>query len=224
MQIKTTKEHARHPAEVRTAPQFEAISSPVRDQILQVVVNQAPWSPDRPDRPGVSIREIGEQLGRKPGSLYRHIEALVEVGLIRETGAQASGGRDAMTYRATGEVVHLVTPARAGPAMDALCRYIERAAALAGRESAAATRERVMLVAPPAPADRHDGADPAHDNGMVAMFGWLDADQRAALRDSMWTIARVFENAKRRPGTKLVAASLFIRPVRLPDGDTAETG
>lgn len=210
----------RHPAEVRTAAQFDAISSPVRDQILQVVVNQAPWSPQSPDRPGVSIREIAEQLGRNPGSLYRHIEALVEVGLIRETGAQTSGGRDAMTYRATGEVVHLVTPSRNGPAMDALCHYIEKAAALAGRESAAATRERAMFVAP-TPADEHNVS--THDNGMIAMFGWLDAEQRAELRDSLWSIAAIFENAKRRPGTKLVAASLFVRPVRLPGGQTADS-
>ncbi|MBK7405929.1 MAG: helix-turn-helix domain-containing protein [Phycisphaerales bacterium] len=222
MQIKRNQPRPPFPAEVRTAAQFDAIASPVRDQILQVVVNQAPWSPEQPDRPGVSIREIGSQLGRKPGSLYRHIEALVEAGLIRETGAQPSGGRDAMTYTATGEVVHLVTPERNGAAMEALCRYIERTAAQAGKEAAAATRDRVLAVASSTPPGAR-GEPPRYENAMLSMFGWLDDEQRQQLRECMWQIAEIFGHAQRRPGTKLIASSLFIRPVRLPAGETAES-
>lgn len=193
-----------HPAEIRSPAQFDAIASPVRDQILQVVVNQAPWSPDRPPGPGVSIREIGAQLGRPANALYRHVERLVEVGLIKEGEPEPSGGRDATTYRATGEVLHLIQPDRRGAALDALCRYHERAGAHAGRESAAAVRERVGMP--------DDGSPP--DHGMVCMFGWLDDDQRARLREAMFAIADVFRDAARRPDTRLVAASLFIRPVR----------
>lgn len=199
-------------APVKSASQFEALSSPIRDQIVQVVVNQAPWAPDSPEGPGVSIREIAEQLGRKPASLYRHIEALLEVGLIRETGSRSSGGRDATTYCAIGEAMHLVTPERQGPAMDALCRYIERMATHAGRESAAAARDRAIGV----------GSGAESDQGTVSMFGWLDSDQRARLREILLEVAAVFERAERRPGTRLVAASMLVRPVRLPDGQTAE--
>lgn len=203
---------ARYLAPVKSASQFDALSSPIRDQIVQVVVNQAPWAPGAGDEKGVSIREIAEQLGRKPASLYRHIEALIEVGLIREIGPRASGGRDATTYGAIGEAMHLVTPERQGPAMDALCRYIERMGAHAGSESAAAARERAIGVGPNAESDQ----------GTVSMFGWLDADQRARLRELLLEVAAVFERAERRPGTRLVAASMLVRPVRLPDGQTAE--
>ena len=212
MQKRKPRERALYLAPVKSASQFEALSSPIRDQIVQVVVNQAPWSPDSPEGAGVSIREIAEQLGRKPASLYRHIEALVEVGLIREIGSRSSGGRDATMYSAVGEAMHLVTPERQGPAMDALCRYIERMATHAGKESAAAARERALGV----------GAGTERDQGTVSMFGWLDSDQRARLREILLEVAAVFERAERRPGTRLIAASLLVRPVRLPDGETAE--
>lgn len=213
MQKRQRRNKARYLAPVKGAAQFDALSSPIRDQIVQVVVNQAPWSPDGPESDGVSIREIAAQLGRKPASLYRHVEALVKVGLIREIGSRASGGRDATTYSAIGEAMHLVTPERPGPAMDALCRYIERMASHAGKESAAAARERAIDVG---------GTGAANDQGTVSMFGWLDEDQRARLRELLLEVASVFDRAERRPGTRLVAASMLVRPVRLPDGRTAD--
>ena len=202
----------RFAARIHTAAQFHALASPVRDQIAQIVVNQAPWSPERPDAPGVSIAEIAAQLGRKPGSLYRHIDELVRVGLIRQVGIRESGGRDATTYAAPGEYLFMEIPERPGPALDAMCRYIERMATHAGRESAAAARERGK--APDA------GAPP--NDGFVSMFGWLDDDQRARLRALMTEIAGVFRDASRRPGTRLIATTMLIRPVRLPGGETAD--
>lgn len=208
MQKRVINPSRRFAAEVRSAVQFDALASAVRDQIVQVVVNQAPWAPGREEGTGVSVREIAEQLGRKPGSLYRHIEELVRVGLIREAATRSSGGRDAQSYSAVGEVMVLLTPDRDGEAMDALCRYLERTAAHAGKESAAATRARAH-------------GEPA-ENGSVSMFGWLDEDQRARLRELMAEVAAVFERAERRKGTKLIAATVFVRPVRLPDGGVAQ--
>lgn len=203
----------RFAARIHTAAQFRALASPVRDQIAQIVVNQAPSSPQRPNPPGVSIAEIAAQLGRKPGSLYRHIDELVRVGLIRQVGVRESGGRDATTYAALGEYLFMEIPERPGPALDAMCQYIERMATHAGRESAAAARERGQAS--------HAGAPPS--DGFVSMFGWLDDAQRARLRALMTEIAEVFQDASRRPGTRLIAATLLIRPVRLPGGETANT-
>ncbi|MEM7754486.1 MAG: helix-turn-helix domain-containing protein [Planctomycetota bacterium] len=220
MQKTTSKNQAGpapQPARVTSAAQFDALASPVRDQIVQVVVNQA-GSGDRGDSRegvgGVSISEIAEQLGRRPGSLYRHIEALVEVGLLHEVGTQLSGGRDATLYAAPGDYLELQTPGRGGPAMDALCRYLERMATHAGRECAAATRDRAKR--------RAVLEDETPDDGTVSMFGWLDEGQRDRLRTLMGEVAAVFERAERRPGTRLIAASVLVRPVRLPDGGTAE--
>jgi len=186
---------------VSTAAQFDALASPVRDQIVQVVVNHEAFRPGE----GLSIREIGAQLGRKPASLYRHMEELVKAGLLREQGPQASGGRDASVYAADGAALVLETPARAGPALDALCRYIERMASHAGKESAAAVRTRVR---------ESRGARPDPVQGSASLVGWLDEAQVQRLREMLFEMTEIFGHAQRRPGTSLIAASLLIRPVK----------
>lgn len=196
---------------IETAEQFKAMASPVRDQIINVVANLTTWSPDGTVA-GVSIREIGEQLGRKPASLYRHIEALVGAGLIYETGSQSSGGRDATTYAVPGAHIVLIAPAETGPALDAMCEYIESVGQNAGREAAAAA------------VDRATGANEIgpHDTGGAALRGWLDEEQRAQLRRLQKEMNAVFARSERRPGTRLMAATLLFRPTRLPDGSIAD--
>jgi AcrR family transcriptional regulator len=203
---------------VRSAAQFDALASPVRDQIVQVLVHLAPWRPDRPEPEGVSIAEVARELGRKPASLYRHFDDLLAVGLIRETGVQASGGRDARTFSAIGEVMTLITPTRSGPALDALCRYLERMATHAGRESAAAVRERARQCS----RDRDQPEQTPPQQASVSMFGWLTEDERVDLHGLLVRVSDIFHGATRRPGTTLVAASMLVRPVRLPGGATAE--
>ncbi len=196
---------------IETAEQFEAMASPVRDQIMNVVANLTTWHKDGTAE-GVSIRQIGEQLGRKPASLYRHIEALVEAGLIDETGSQASGGRDATTYAAPGAHMILIAPSEEGPVLDAMCEYIRSVASNAGRETAAAAIDRVTLASEIGP----------HDTGGAVIRGWLDEEQRAHLRWLQKEINAVFSDSKRRPGTRLMAATFLFRPSRLPDGSIAD--
>lgn len=197
---------------IETAEQFKAMSSPVRDQIMSVVGALAAGKSDNGTERGVSIREIAEQLGRKPPSLYRHLDSLVRAGLIREVGAQTSGGRDATTYAIPGERIMLVPPDREGPELDAMCAYIASVAAHAGRETVQATVDRVT----------GEHAIGANDTGGATLRGWLDDDQRAALRRIAGELSALFINAKRRPGTRLVAATLLFRPSRLPDGSIAD--
>lgn len=198
--------------EARSAAHFDALASPVRDQIVQVLVHLAPWRPDRPEPAGVSVAEVAQELGRKPASLYRHFDDLLAVGLIRETGVRPSGGRDARTFSAIGEVMTLVTPTRSGPALDALCRYLERTATHAGRESAAAVRARVQSSSDENPPRQ----------ASMSMFGWLTEEERAELHGLLLGVSALFRGATRRPGTSMVAASMLVRPVVLPDGQTAE--
>lgn len=218
MQKRNQKSLHIYPGEVRSAAQFDALASAVRDQIVQVLVHLAPWSPDRPEPEGVSIAAVAQELGRKPASLYRHFDDLLAAGLIRETGTQASGGRDARTFSAIGEVMTLITPSRAGPALDALCRYLERMATHAGRESAAAVRERARERA----RDRDQSEPTPPQQASVSMFGWLTEDERSELHGLLISVSDIFRGATRRPGTTLVAASMLVRPVRLPGGATAE--
>lgn len=196
---------------IETAEQFKALASPVRDQIINVVANLTSWNADG-TAVGVSIRQIGDELGRKPASLYRHIEALVDAGLIHETGSQISGGRDATTYAAPGAHMVLIAPSEEGPELDAMCEYIMSVAVNAGREAAAAAIDRVVNPTQIGP----------HDTGGAAIRGWLDEDQRARIRSLQKEMNAVFAESKRRPGTRLMAATLLFRPTRLPDGSIAD--
>jgi DNA-binding transcriptional ArsR family regulator len=197
---------------LRTARQFDAISLPIRDQLLSVIGNHAACRPGEADPEGISIAEMARQLGRTPSSLYRHLAFLVDAGLVREVGTRTSGGRDAVTYAAASETFALVTPKRQGAAMEALCRYLERMAAHAGREAAEATRDRARagdLIGP-------------HDQGSTSMAGWLDEAQRKRLIGLLFEMDEIFQGARRRPGTRLMAATMFIRPGRLPGGGIAD--
>jgi predicted transcriptional regulator len=54
--------------------QVAALTSPVRQEVLDVVIA----------RQGCTVREIAETLGRPADGLYYHLKALVQVGLLRE--------------------------------------------------------------------------------------------------------------------------------------------
>lgn len=196
---------------IETVEQFRAMASPVREQIVGVVAALSGSAEDGEPR-GVSIREIADQLGRKPPSLYRHLDALVAAGIMREVGARPSGGRDATTYAIPGERVILVPPNHAGPELDAMCAYINSVATHAGREAAEAIADRAL--------GKH-GIGP-NDTGGATLRGWLDEDQRAKVRRLLEELTELFIDTPRRPGTRLIAATLLFRPSRLPNGSIAD--
>ena len=172
------------------------LASPVRDAILQTVVNHH----------GVSIRDIADQIGSKPGSLYRHIDALVQAGLIRESGSRKTTKRDATVYEADGDVIHLR-------------RNLEDPASVAALQSVVAARARhAGKTAARAMGDADASTrGPTRTVNMVDLIGWLDDDQLADLNASLAAIADVFRGAARRPGTRLMAITAMLRPAGAVD-------
>lgn len=196
---------------VETVEQFEAMSSPIRAQIITVVASLVTASDEGGVR-GVSAREIARQVGRRRSSIYRHLDAMVEAGLLETVGSQSSGGRDASMYAVPGEVVMLVPPQGAGPELDAMCAYIESVAKNAGRETARATEDRVL---------GRFGVGP-NDTGGATLRGWLTPEQRGEFRELMQRMNDLFVDTPRRPGTRLMAATFMFRPCRMPDDTIAD--
>lgn len=167
------------------------LASNVRDAILQTVVNQRQ----------ASIREIGEQIGARPASLYRHIDALVAAGLIRKSGTRKTTKRDATLYEAEGDVIHLRRDLADPVSVAALQRVVEARARHAGRGTARAMGSVSAVTR---------GA--GQDTKMLDLIGWLDPDQLALLNAHLDSIAELFRGAARREDTKLLAITAMLRP------------
>ena len=74
---------------IRRAEQLVALASPVRCRIVDTLSAGGPSS----------VRQIAARLGRKPESLYYHIRALVDVGLVISKGKRRVGRRAEAVYQ-----------------------------------------------------------------------------------------------------------------------------
>ena len=73
---------------IREPAQLRALSSPVRQEILDALASAGESS----------IAELAAHLGRRPHALYYHLRALERVELVRRTGTRRSGKADAALY------------------------------------------------------------------------------------------------------------------------------
>ncbi len=85
---------------ILNAEQREAITqSPARLEVLDAVSDLGPCS----------VAEMAGELGRSPQSLYYHIEIMVRVGLLRQTGSRKAGKRDEALYDMVSEHFRLAS-------------------------------------------------------------------------------------------------------------------
>jgi DNA-binding MarR family transcriptional regulator len=120
---------------IRRADQLAALSSPTRWQVVEALSVQGPGS----------VRDLAARTGRKPVSLYYHVRALLDVGLVVQDTTRHTGRRAEAVYG-------LVAPRliadrnQTSPAhKEALCRSCEAFLRLAARDHRAAV-ERGDLV------------------------------------------------------------------------------
>lgn len=70
-----------------------ALGSIVRFELLQAVLARQP----------ATVEALGEELGRDPKSIYPHLKALIDAGLVRQGGELATGRRPAALYEPVAE-------------------------------------------------------------------------------------------------------------------------
>jgi len=95
---------------VRTSKELRALASPERQEIVQALVGRSP----------MSVREIGEALGRLPVSIYYHLRALERVGLIVRVGERAAERGDEALYAVPGGEISIRPDARGPREVEAL--------------------------------------------------------------------------------------------------------
>lgn len=80
---------------VHTTRELRVLASPERQELVQSLLG----------RPPMSVRELGELLGRLPVSLYYHLRALEKIGLVVRSGSRAAGrGEETLYALPAGEI------------------------------------------------------------------------------------------------------------------------
>lgn len=176
--------------------QIRALCSPVRHEIHQVVLSQGK----------ASVREIAEQMGRKPVSLYRHIDQLVEVGLLIDIGTKSTARRDAKIY--TTELEFMRYHPRKPAMVEALGEF--------ARASLKDTGLKITKV--------FDSGDavlpiPHRDTFIGSPAGWVDEDELAELNTHIDSILELLANKPRKKGAKRIVISMGMYSASGPNPD-----
>ena len=180
---------------IRDPEQIRALCSPARHAIHQVVLSQGK----------ASIREIAEQLGKKPASLYRHIDHLVEVGLLMEEGIKSTSRRDAKVYSSSLEFFSYRD--RNPEMVDALATFARSSLKEAGNQLTKVF-ERGDAVLPV----------PQRDTFIGSPAGWLDSDEIEELNEHIDAIIQLLADKPRREGAKRITISMGMYP-SAPESD-----
>lgn len=110
-----------------TAEQRDALASPLRLEIY------GHFSPSDP----LSVRELARRMGRSASSLYYHVHALRDAGLLEEAGERTRGPRTETLYAAAGPAVRLA-PDGTPEGRDAILRTMAAGFRMAERDLEAA--------------------------------------------------------------------------------------
>ncbi|MBO6512651.1 MAG: helix-turn-helix transcriptional regulator [Phycisphaerales bacterium] len=165
--------------------QIRALCSPMRHEIHQVVLSQGE----------ASIREIAEQMGRKPASLYRHIDQLVEVGLLIDIGTKSTSRRDAKVY--TTKLEFMRYRPRKPEMVKALGEFARASLKDTGQKITKAfdSGEAVLPI-------------PHRDTFVGSPAGWLDEDELEELNTHIDAIIGLLADKPRKPGSKRMVISM----------------
>jgi len=169
--------------------QIRALCSPMRHEIHQVVLSQGE----------ASIREIAEQMGRKPASLYRHIDQLVEVGLLIEVGTKSTARRDAKAYATKLEFMRY-RPRR--PEMVKALGEFARASLKDTGLKITKTLDSGTAVLPV----------PLRDTFVGSPAGWLNDEDLSELNEHIDSIIVLLSDKPRKPDTKRIVITLGMYP------------
>lgn len=181
---------AAQPLVIRRRDQVEALVSPVRQEIVDAVAAAGPST----------IAQIAEWLGRRPDSLYYHIAALVEAGLLVEAGRRRTGRRFGAVYDVPGRPMSIRDEGSigAGPVI----KVVRAALRLADRDFRRALENGSAVMEGPARNVR---------GGRVK--GWMDAKDLAEANELITRLSELVQRGGPRPGAAAQSFTFVLTPV-----------
>lgn len=170
--------------------QMEALTSPVRQEIMDALAASG----------RATIRELGEQLGRRPDALYYHMRLLAKVGLVQSVPGRLDGpGRPGGPGGPDARRDETVFAVRANPVRARLDRVDPRQIATMQKLVRAMLRltSRDLETALASGRVHFEGA--ARNAGALRMKGWLDEER---LDEALHLLDRLMQlfRGRRRPG------------------------
>ncbi|MFT5422335.1 MAG: putative ArsR family transcriptional regulator [Phycisphaerales bacterium] len=174
------------------AEQLRVLASPVRIAIHLMLINQGE----------ASVKEIGEQLGRSVPTLYRHLDELEQVGLIRASGTRGTRTRHAKLYSAVnGRRFKLLQGLDTDELVGTFADVVKTQTRQAAREISSAMQ-------------RGDAATTGkrRSTHFTTQMGWLTNTQLEELNTHLAAIDRLFDDAQRGPGRTHIATTVVVRP------------
>ena len=169
--------------------QIRTLCSPMRHEIHQVVLSQGE----------ASIREIAEQRGRKPVSLYRHIDQLVKVGLLIEQGTKRTARRDAKVYSTKLEFMRYRP--RRPEMLEALGDFARASLKDTGNKITRSINSGNAVL-----------PVPLRDTLIGSPAGWLDDDELGELNAHLDAIIGLLANKPKKPDSKRIVITLGLYP------------
>ncbi|MGB2986468.1 MAG: helix-turn-helix domain-containing protein [Phycisphaerae bacterium] len=109
---------------MRRAEQLAALSGPIRWRIVEILSVHGPSS----------VRQLATRIHRKPESLYYHMRALVDVGLVVLDSTRKVTRRTEAVYRLMAPRLVVDRKQRSRPYKEALCRSCEAFLRLTARD------------------------------------------------------------------------------------------
>lgn len=193
------------PFRVRRRDQLEALTSPVRQELVDALAASGPCS----------VAELAALVGRAPDALYYHVRKLERVGLLVPAGSVKAGRRDAALYDVPGRPVHVAREALA----DGRRPLVVRSGKGLLRS---AQRDLEEALGP--------GASIGHGRRRRVRVGrtkgWFTAAELAEVDEHVRAVLELFAKATRRPGRRLYTLTYLLTPVapheRAPGGSPAE--
>jgi len=172
--------------------QIDALKSKLRAQIVDLIFNAGE----------MTAAEIGAELDQKQTTLYRHLDLLVEVGLLIEGEPARAGKALARVFKAPARTLKYQDVEKAPPqmrrAVGDLMAYELR---LAAKETASAYAEGECTT-----------RVPSAQLNYASVTGWLSAKERARVNELLTEIRTIVQASSHAPGKSLQTITFASRP------------
>ncbi len=179
---------------VRDAETLRALRTPVRQEILGTL-----------ERLGTgSVRDVAEQLGRKPASLYYHVHDMCRAGLVVEAGSRPRGRRMEKLYETVASRIVIEKKPRSKAFTEEL-KGLHRSALRAAEREMDDSLER----------NRRSGDRPDDVTSLLRLSARLCTQDARRVRRMLQDVARFMQERTSHRAAR--SYSLTISLARLPD-------